>query len=101
MKTNYSPLVQIGNIRQTVRMYLDPAKNGDKDYISSKDYAYVSFKFKQRPEFIEPYQVFVFRSDTVHGVGVILDILPTIKDTDAKPDPEKPSDYTSVNYLMS
>ena len=100
LKTNYSPLVQIGNIRQSVRMYLDPKDNGNKDYISSKDYAYVTFKFKQRPEFIEPYQVFVFRSDTVHGVGVILDILPVIKDIDAKPDPQKISDYSSVNYIQ-
>ena len=86
LKTNYSPMIQIGNIRQTARMTINPDDNNGKDHISSKDYAYVTFKFINRPEFIEPYQVFVFRSDTVHGVGVILDILPITQDPKPFPD---------------
>jgi len=95
LKNNYSPVIQIGNIRQSARMLLDPEENSGKDFICSKDYAYVTFKFKLRPEFIEPYQVFVFRSDTVHGVGVILDIVPVIIDEDAKPDPYKRKFYSN------
>jgi len=86
LKNNYTPMIQIGNVRQSARMMFDIADNNGKDYISSKDYAYVTFKFINQPEFIEPYQLFVFRSDTVHGVGVILDILPINQDSDAIPD---------------
>ena len=89
LKNNYSPMIQIGNIRQSARMTINPDDNNGKDHISSKDYAYVTFKFINRPEFIEPYQVFVFRSDTVHGVGLILDILPIMQDSDPYPDIRK------------
>lgn len=89
LRDGYSPMLQIGNVGQTGRMMLEPAKNDTKDCIKSKDFAYVTFKFKQRPEYIEPYQVFVFRSGCVHGVGIILDNIPVNKDLDAKPDPHK------------
>jgi len=89
LRNGYSPMLQIGNVRQTGRMMLEPSKNDTKDCIKSKDFAYVTFKFKQRPEYIEPYQVFVFRSGCVHGVGIILDNIPVNKDVDAKPDPHK------------
>ena len=91
LKNNYTPMIQIGNVRQSARMIFNAEDNNGKDYISSKDYAYVTFKFINRPEFIEPYQVFVFRSDTVHGVGVILDILPMFQDSDPYPDPRRKS----------
>jgi GTPase len=89
LRDGYSPMLQIGNVRQTGRMILEPAKNDSKDYIKSKDFAYVTFKFKQRPEYIEPYQVFVFRSGGVHGVGIVLGTLPVNIDMDARPDPHK------------
>ena len=89
LKNGYSPIIQVGNVRQTGRMIYDPLKNDNKDCIKSKDFAYVTFKFKQYPEYIEPYQIFAFRSGIVHGVGVILDIIPYYKDDDAKPDPRK------------
>ncbi len=96
LKTNYSPITQIGNIRQTTRMYLDPALNNSKDCIKSKDYAYVTFKFKQRPEFVEPYQIFFFMSGNVHGLGIVLDIIPLHADTDAKPDPTRTRYFINV-----
>jgi elongation factor 1-alpha len=89
LKTNYTPLLQIGNIRQSAKMYIDPNDNSGKDVICVKEYAYVTFKFESRPEFIEPYQVFIFRSGNVHGVGVILDIVPIINDPDARPETKK------------
>lgn len=89
LRNGYSPMLQIANVRQTGRMIFESTKNNDKDCIKSKDFAYVSFKFKQRPEYIEPYQVFVFRSGCVHGVGIVLDNIPINKDIDAKPDPHK------------
>ena len=89
LKTNYAPMLQIGNIRQSARMTIDPAENNERDYISTREYAYVGFKFKMHPEIIEPYQIFVFRSGCVHGVGVILELLPISMDSDANPDPLK------------
>ena len=89
LRDGYSPMLQIGNVRQTGRMLLDPLQNNTKDCIKSKDFAFVNFKFKQRPEYVEPFQVFVFRSGGVHGVGIILESLPISKDLDAKPDPHK------------
>lgn len=82
LKTNYTPVLQIGNIRQSAKMFINPLDNNGKDVVCVKEYAYVSFKFEKNPEFIEPYQVFVFRSGTVHGVGVILDIIPIITDSE-------------------
>ena len=89
IKNGYSPILQISNVRQTARMILDPSKNQNRDCIISKDYAYVTFKFKQYPEYIEPYQIFAFRSGLVHGVGIIIDVVPISKDIDTKPDPLK------------
>lgn len=89
LKNGYTPSIQIGNVRQSARMILDKNLNNDRDHIKLKEFGYVTFKFKQRPEYIEPYQTFVFRSGCVHGVGVVLNILPISKDIDAKPDPKK------------
>ena len=89
LQDGYSPQLQIGNVRQTGRLILDPAKNDSKDYIKSKDFAHVTFKFKQHPEYIEPFQIFVFRSGGVHGVGIVLDTIQINNDSDARPDPHK------------
>ena len=59
---------------------MDPEENDNQDNIGfnfkSTNIAIVTFKFKNNPEFIEPYSVFLFRSGDVHGLGVILNILP-------------------------
>jgi GTPase len=89
LKNGYAPMLQIGNVRQTGRMIYDPAKNNDKEIIKSKDFALVSFKFKQRLEYIEPYQIFSMRSGCVHGIGVIINVHPYFTDDDCKPDPQK------------
>ena len=89
LKNGYSPILQIGNVRQTGRMIFEPEKNENRECIKSKEFAFVTFKFKQFPEYIEPYQIFAFRSGLVHGVGVILDVIPYYKDIDAKPDLQK------------
>ena len=96
LKDGYTPSLQIGNIRQTARMILDKTLNDDKDHIKIKEFGNVTFKFKQQPEYIEPFQTFVFRSGCVHGVGVILNTVPIWKDTDAKPDPIKKKNF--VNF---
>ena len=93
LKNNYTPSLQIGNVRQAGRMTINPELNDERDHIKLKEFANVTFKFKSRPEFIEKFQTFVFRSGCVHGVGVILDVLPISKDDDARPDPVKSKAY--------
>ena len=97
LKNGYAPMLQIGNVRQTGRMFFDLNKNNNKEIIKSKDFAYVTFKFKQRLEYVEPYQVFVIRSGCVHGIGVILNIHPYYLDDDAKPDPHKSRYLVELN----
>jgi elongation factor 1-alpha len=89
LKNDYTPILQIGNIRQSARMTIDPKLNNDKDTVCCREYAYVTFKFKYKPELIEHNQIFVFRSGHVHGVGIILDLIPMNEDSDAKPDPAR------------
>jgi GTPase len=91
LKNGYTPSLQIGNVRQSARMILHKDLNSDKDHVKIKEFAVVSFKFKQRPEYIEPNQTFIFRSGCVHGVGVITNVIPIAMDPDAKPDPIKKS----------
>lgn len=86
LKNNYNPSLQIGNVRQSGRMIIKPELNEDRDHIKLKEFGHVTFKFKARPEFIEKYQTFVFRSGCIHGIGIILNILPVSIDNDAKPD---------------
>jgi len=93
LKNGYSPMLQIGNVRQTGRMIYDPSKNNDREVIKSKDFALVSFKFKQRLEYIEPYQVFSMRSGYVHGIGVIVNVYPYFTDDDCVPDPHKSKNF--------
>jgi GTPase len=89
IKNNYTPVMQIGNVRQCARLIMEPQYNDGKDTISSKDYAYVTFKFKFKPALIEPYQLFIFKSGYIQGIGVVLDMTPCTNDDDAKPDLDK------------
>jgi elongation factor 1-alpha len=86
LRNNYSPSMQIGNIRQTARMIIKPELNNGNDCIKLGDYATVTFKFILRPEFLDVNQVFIFRSGCVQGVGVIINLIPIHLDDDAKPD---------------
>lgn len=97
LKPGYSPVVHLYTIRQAARMIIDPAENGGKDVISfdgeKENVAIVTFKFKQNPEFVEPYNLFVLRSGDIQGVGLVIGITPIEEDDDAKPDPEKFKKY--------
>ena len=97
LKNNYTPSLQIGNIRQSGRMTIDPILNNNNDHIKLKEFGYVTFKFKQRPEYVESFQTFVFRSGCVHGVGIILDVVAISQDNDAKPDPVKMRNHRKLN----
>lgn len=93
VKTNYTPVIHIGTVRQPARIILDPEENNWQDNIGfnakSTNIAIVTFKFKLNPEFIEPYSVFLFRSGDIHGLGIVLSVLPTYDDKEAHPDEHK------------
>lgn len=100
LKNGYTPSLQIGNVRQSARMILDKNLNNDRDHIKLKEFGYVTFKFKLRPEYIEPNQTFIFRSGCVHGVGIILNLIPLLDDIDAKPDPKKFSSRRNNKFFI-
>lgn len=122
LRTGYSPVIHAGTIRQTAKLILpddemtleDEAKitsmskrdrkNCAQKKIRSGAVEKVTFKFKIRPEYLEPGTVFVFRSGDIHGVGCVIDVIPLIEDDDAQPEPVRkkfrrirPSDESKRN----
>lgn len=94
IKVGYAPVIHLYTIRQSCRVCkIDPAENGGNEVIcfdgETTSVAIVTFKFKMHPEFIEPYNLFVFRSGDIQGVGLITSIIPIDEDDDARPDPIK------------
>jgi GTPase len=91
LKNGYSPVIHLHNISQTARMIIE-TNNGvnDSDVIRAdinSPISLVTFKFKFKPEFICPYDLFFCRSGKIHAIGVVLSILCISDDPDAKPDP--------------
>jgi elongation factor 1-alpha len=109
-RSGYSPLIHAGTIRQVAKLILhetNPTDGSDKkditQKIKSRDVAIVTFKFRIRPEYLEPNTIFVFRSGDIHGVGCVISCLSIDKDPDAYPEPLKkkvrkirPSRFTST-----
>lgn len=93
MKTGTTPVIHLNTIAQPARMIIDPNENGGKKEIcfdaKTTSVAVVTFKFKMKPAFVEPYNLFVLRSGDIHGVGLVIQTLSMEVDTDAKPDPVK------------
>ena len=93
VKSGYTPVLHIGTIRQPARIILDPEENNGQECVGfnakNSGVAIVTFKFKCTPEYVEPYTVFLIRNGDIHGIGVILSILPMSQDSDAKPDDHK------------
>ena len=91
LKTGYSPVIHLYTIRQSARMIIDPAENNGQDVITfdGKNTMVViaTFKFKQNPEFVEPFNRFVLRSGSIQGIGLVTSITPIDEDSDARPDP--------------
>lgn len=99
VKAGYSPMIHLYTVRQAARITFDPAENNTsknekgEDIImfdgKSDSVAVVTLKFKQNPEFVEPYNLFILRSADIQGVGIVTEIVPLELDDDAKPDPVK------------
>jgi elongation factor 1-alpha len=77
---NYSPVIHMGTIRQSAKLKRinniirknkneEIAKDNEKVYLKTGDIANVTFRFIQRPEFIEPDTIFFFREGTTRGIG--------------------------------
>lgn len=111
IRDGYTPVIHVGTVRQSARLTIDPDKNsgrreliyGDNgkrlSNIKSGDVAVVTFKFKQRPEFIEPATVFVLTSGEIQGIGVITSVIPVDQDTDAKPDLVKNTRFNKKKFV--
>jgi GTPase len=107
LRTGYSPVVHAGTIRQSAKLILPDEKLTDEELaaitlltkkerkeraqkkIKSGDVERVRFKFRVRPEYLDPGTVFVFRSGEIHGVGCVISVVPLDTDTDAQPEPLK------------
>jgi GTPase len=97
IKSGYTPILHIGTIRQPARIILEQEENNGQEVVGFNakinGIAIVTFKFKCNPEYIEPYTVFLIRNGDIHGIGVILSILPINQDLDAKADENKISKF--------
>lgn len=93
MKTGTSPVIHLNTVAQSARIIVDPNENGGKKEIcfdgQTTSVAVVTFKFKIKPAFVEPYNLFVIRSGDIQGVGMVVSTLSMENDTDARPDPIK------------
>jgi elongation factor 1-alpha len=82
----YSPVIHCGTVRQAAKIVLDKGqtlKMGDK--------ADVSFRFLDRPEFMEVGSKFFFREGTTRGVGNVIEVLSIDDDPDPTvAEPKKP-----------
>lgn len=99
IKTGFCSTLHMGTIKQESRMIIDPEKNkellakrediahGDRgDYVRANDFANVTFKFVNTPEIVMPYTIFSFRGGSIHGIGIVLRIVPINEDSDPYPD---------------
>lgn len=107
LRTGYSPVVHAGTIRQAAKLILPDENLTDEEQaaiaalskrerkekaqkkIKSGDVERVTFKFRIRPEYLDPGTVFVFRSGDIHGVGCVISVVSLESDTDAQPEPLK------------
>lgn len=107
LRTGYSPVVHAGTIRQAAKLILPDDTLTDEEQIAiaalskrerkekaqkkikSGDVERVTFKFRIRPEYLDPGTVFVFRSGDIHGVGCVINVISLENDNDAQPEPLK------------
>jgi GTPase len=104
LRSGYSPVIHSGTIRQTAKMIIPEEQLSEEEKkallllskrelkeksqckLKSGDVATVSFKFRQRPEYVDPGSIFVFRSGDLHGIGIVISVLPLDNDPDAQPE---------------
>ena len=72
IKLHYEPTIHCGSITQAAQII-----EMDKEHMRLGDVAEVRFRFKFRPEFIQPNAKLVFREGMTRGIGKVLTITPT------------------------
>jgi elongation factor 1-alpha len=96
IKENYCPVIHVGPVRQAGRLLsindiIKKEENKENSEVEkglhTGDTAFVTFKFKYKPEFIEPKSIFFFREGTTRGVGEIINPIPLTDSEEDKPDP--------------
>lgn len=101
------PLLDAGTIKQSARLLMINDRDGTEgitedlsfrtrserkktqEIVKPNQVKEVTLKFTQHPEFIPEGEQFIFRSGTVHGVGVVLNPIDISNDIDAIADPVK------------
>jgi GTPase len=104
LKNGYSPVINMYTMRQTARMTIDPMDNNGEDTVRSNTdakVALVTFKFKTHPELVYPYDIFIYRSGNIQGIGMITACVPIDEDSDAKPDPTKLKRVRRKNKIVA
>jgi GTPase len=71
IKMNYEPTIHCGSITQAAQII-----EMDKEHMRLGDVADVKFRFKFRPEFIQPNAKLVFREGMTRGIGKVIAIDP-------------------------
>lgn len=91
----YSPVIHIGPVSQSARVIKDESFKEVEDdkgkfklrkIVGTGSIVELWFKFKREPEVIIPGSLLTFRSGSIHGVGMVTEILPIEVDEDARPD---------------
>lgn len=72
IKLNYEPTIHCGSITQAAQII-----EMDKEHMRLGDIAEVRFRFKFRPEFMQPNAKLVFREGMTRGIGKVLTITPS------------------------
>jgi len=72
IKMNYEPTIHCGSITQAAQII-----EMDKEHMRLGDVAEVRFRFKFRPEFMQPNAKLVFREGMTRGIGKVLAVTPT------------------------
>ena len=71
IKLHYEPTIHCGSITQAAQII-----EMDKEHVRLGDIAEVRFRFKFRPEFMQPNAKLVFREGMTRGIGKVLEIDP-------------------------
>jgi GTPase len=71
IKLNYEPTIHCGSITQSAQII-----EMDKEHMRLGDVADVKFRFKFRPEFMQPNAKLVFREGMTRGIGKVIAIDP-------------------------
>ena len=86
IKSGYIPVLHTATIRQPARLNINASENEGRETIDTNTVSIVRFKFLFRAEYMEPYTIFVFRNGSIEGIGMVLETISILTDTETKPE---------------